>query len=190
MLLQAYFDDSGNQSDPFMAMAGLVATAQQVADLAGDWERWLRATTPGKIAYFKMDEAIHLYGEFQHWSEENRDAKIRQMANVIDREDLYLLGAVLDVEAHDRILRRVWKRKKGDNRHSLVHPYMMLCDEVLAGAVKYGIDHKVNERMHVCYDDNARYRPMFCRCVQRLCGESRRRARLGCGDAFSANLQR
>ncbi len=58
-----------------MAMAGLVATAQQVADLAGDWERWLRATTPGKIAYFKMDEAIHLYGEFQHWSEENRDAK-------------------------------------------------------------------------------------------------------------------
>ena len=74
------------------------------------------ATTPGRIAYFKMDEAINLYGEFQHWSEENRDAKIRQMANVIDREDLYLLG---------------------------------------------GLDQNVDERMHVCYDDNAKYRPMF-----------------------------
>ena len=144
-----------------MAMAGLVATAQQVTDFTKEWERSLRATTPGRIAYFKMDEAMSLSGEFQHWSNENRDAKIRQMANVIDREDLFLLGAVLDVQAHDTILRCVWKRKKADNRNSLVHPYMMLCDEMLAAAVKYGVDHKVNERMHVCYDNHAKYGPMF-----------------------------
>jgi metal-dependent HD superfamily phosphatase/phosphodiesterase len=60
------------------------------------------------------------------------------MAKVIDREDLFLLGAVLNVEAHDRILRRVWRRAKGNNRHSLVHPIL-----------------------HIVYDDDANYRPMF-----------------------------
>jgi hypothetical protein len=161
VLLQAYFDDSGNPSDPFMAMAGLVATAHQVAALTEEWTRALRATTPGKIAYFKLDEAINLYGEFQHWSEGNRDAKIRQMAKVIDRDDMFLLGSVLNVEAHDRILRRVWRRAKGDNRHSLVHPYMMLCEHVLVATVQRGLDLHITERMHIVYDDNAKYGPMF-----------------------------
>src|SRR5688572_2752893 len=119
------------------------------------------ASAQPRPAYFKMDEALGFTGEFAFWSAENRDAKIRQMAKVIDRDDLCLLGVLLDVEAHERIIRRVWRRKKGDNRHSLAHPYMMLCDEVLAGAVKYGIDQKVNERMHLVYDDNAKYRDMF-----------------------------
>jgi hypothetical protein len=78
VLLQAFFDDSGNQGDPYMAMAGIVGTARQVADLSDEWDKGLRATTPGRIAYFKMDEALGLTGEFAFWSEENRDAKIRQ----------------------------------------------------------------------------------------------------------------
>jgi hypothetical protein len=47
-------------------MAGFVAEAQALAGLADEWNKALRAKHPGRIGYFKMDEAVGLTGEFRH----------------------------------------------------------------------------------------------------------------------------
>ena len=98
MMFQAFFDDSGGKGQGrHMAVAGLFGEAQVFAEVADDWDKALRAKYPGAIRYFKMDEACHLRGEFSQWREDNRDAKIRQMASVINREDLVEVAARIDL---------------------------------------------------------------------------------------------
>ena len=73
MTLQALFDDSGTMGQGrFMAMAGLMGEAALIAELADDWQRHLDAKYPGRIEYFKLDEALTLDGQFRHWQEHIR----------------------------------------------------------------------------------------------------------------------
>lgn len=59
-----------------MTMSGLFGEAKLFATIADEWDMFLRLKHPGAIRYFKMDEACQLDGEFKHWKEENRDAKV------------------------------------------------------------------------------------------------------------------
>ena len=71
-----------------MTISGLLGERELFNALADEWDKALRAKHPGPIRYFKMDEACGLDGEFRHWREEQRDEKVRQMAKVVDRDDL------------------------------------------------------------------------------------------------------
>ena len=132
-----------------MAMSGLLGAAKLMASLADVWSRHLDAKHPGRIAYFKLDDALTLNGEFRHWQEHNRDAKIRQMASVVDREDVLQIAAVIDIDAYERIL-GPWEDYS--EPCSLNHPYLMLCEYVLVTCVTEAVKRGETERSEVVYD--------------------------------------
>lgn len=79
-------------------MSDLFGEAELFASIADEWDMWLRAKHPGSIRYFKMDEACTLDREFGHWQPKNRDAKVWQMAKLINRDDLLEIAARIDLK--------------------------------------------------------------------------------------------
>jgi hypothetical protein len=149
LTLQAYFDDSGTKgTGRFMVMAGLLADAHVFAEVAEQWDKHLRARHPGPIQYFKMDEACGLDGEFRHWQSANRDAKIAQMANVIDRDDLKEFAAVVDLQAFQRVFSE-WESVGG--HHSLRQPYMLLYPYILSAVVAEAAQRS-NSPLEIIFD--------------------------------------
>ncbi len=160
LTLQAIFDDSGSKGqDRFMVMAGLLGTAELFGSLATQWDKHLRARHPGKIDYFKLDEAVVLDGQFRHWQEHKRDEKIRQMAKVVDRDDLFEIGIALDLHAYQKVF-GPWKTVDG-GRHGLRHPYLLLCEFVLSECVTEAVKRGSTKPLEIVYDEHRKYRLMF-----------------------------
>jgi hypothetical protein len=156
--MQAWFDDSGSKSvGRFMVIAGLFGNAKLFADISDKWDMYLRASHPGQIQYFKMHDACGLTGAFNFWGEENRDLKVRQMASVIDRDDLVVMSVRLDLQAYEAVS-AAWahvKQKKGDpvKHHSLAEPYMFLYQGVLSMAVTEAVRRGETRPIEICFDD-------------------------------------
>jgi hypothetical protein len=144
---QAWFDDSGSKgSDKVMVMSGVFGSAEVLASVADEWSRYLAYKHPRKIAYFKMEEACGLSGEFNWCSEADRDEKVRQLAAVIDRDDLFQIAVAVDLRAFERQLDR-WKHTKeraATVRHPPYQPWfrddkefvMLQAADLLAGEIR------------------------------------------------------
>lgn len=86
MLLVAQFfvDESGYVGQgPAIVMAGLWTSAERWAEFSTAWDAALRAERP--IRVFKMREAAGLNGAFYGFSVEQRDAKLRSLAEIMTR---------------------------------------------------------------------------------------------------------
>ena len=133
LTIHAYFDDSGAKGQGrWMAMSGLLGDADVFADLADEWRKHLAGPyPPGKIDYFKMDEAVSLNGQFHHWSVENRDAKVWQLSKLINRGDILQIGARIDLQAFAKMSER-WNAEvtvqptPGQKHHAMDEPYLQL----------------------------------------------------------------
>jgi hypothetical protein len=156
LVLQAFLDDSGTKgTGARMVLAGLMGEAQVCAAVADEWARVLRANYPGRIGHFKMDDACGFTGEFSHWREDNRDHKVRQMASVIDRDDLTALGVVLDLGAFARVL-GPWETTRG--KHAMRHPYMMMFLHLLPAAVSAAVENGGTKPMELFFDNQDVFR--------------------------------
>ena len=164
MTLQAWFDDSGTKgTGRWMAMAGLFGNAEVFAAISDDWDRHLRAEHPGRIRYFKMDEACSLNGESRHWREENRDAKVLQLAHRIDRADLLGITARVDLSAFESVAEK-WEHVKprpGDEQrhHSMGQPYLLLFQYVLVTVVTEAVERGVTSPIEIIFDEQSLFRP-------------------------------
>ena len=162
MTLQAWFDESGTRgTDRFMVLAGLLGEAEVFANVADEWDKHLRATYPGAIRYFKLDEACGLTGEFRHWQEGNRDIKIRQMASVIDRDDIMEIAVVMDLQAFDRVSEN-WKHIKG--HHAMRVPYVALYSFVLNVVVIEAIKRGHDKPIELVFDNQDAYKKTILEC--------------------------
>lgn len=82
VILQAYVDDSASDAgDRRLFLAGYVSTAENWAQFSDLWADALAARP--SISYLKMSEARALQGEFRGWRGEDRDRKVRKLANII-----------------------------------------------------------------------------------------------------------
>lgn len=142
LTLQGWFDDSGTKgTGRFMSMAGLFGESDSLKQVSTEWERYLRAVYPGKLQRFKLDDACTLDGEFKFWTEQNRDLKVQQMARIIDRDDLYEIAVVLDLDAYACAF-PAWaaiRDAETGTRHALRQPYVMLFHYVLTEVVSEAV---------------------------------------------------
>jgi hypothetical protein len=99
-----------------------------------------------------------LSGEFNFWSEQKRDDKIREMAKVVDRDDLFEVAVVADLADYERII-GPWSEVPGN--HSLRHPYLMLCEYVLSACITEAVNRGCTRPMEIVYDEHKKFRPMF-----------------------------
>ena len=135
MILQTYIDDSGTKNDgPLMVIAAIIGPAQVWAEVSDAWDRELRFSAGGRIAYFKEDEAVHLTGEFRHWREEARDTKVRRLSKIVNRPDLFGVWYGVDLDAHRAASKFAGKPYTDLKRHGGNQPYLMLMPTVMMAA--------------------------------------------------------
>lgn len=164
LTLQAYFDDSGGKGQGrWMAMSGLLGEAEVFASLADQWRLNLAGPyPPGRIHYFKMDEAVQFKGEFRDWNEQNRDMKVKQLAKLLDRGDLLQVGSLLDFNAYEKYAPQ-WRHiraQKGDAQrfHTMDQPYLMLFQSVFTMAIAEAVDRGATTPIDVIFDQHDLFR--------------------------------
>lgn len=82
MFLQAVSDDSMSQSgQQRLYLAGYLNHTDQWRLFTDAWAEELAASP--SISYLKMAEAQNLKGQFRHWTEEQKDEKLKSLARVI-----------------------------------------------------------------------------------------------------------
>jgi hypothetical protein len=101
VMLQAFIDDSGT-GGPLMVMAGFVATAEKWAAFSDEWDAVRKSGKP--IAHLKMKEAFAFNGQFNGFTEKERDDKIYDLINVINKYAAYSVGCVIDAKAYEKAL--------------------------------------------------------------------------------------
>lgn len=135
VIVQAYIDDSGTKNDgPLMVLASMIGSAETWAHVSTAWERELNFRSGGRIAYFKEDEAVHLSGEFSHWRPEVRDAKVKRLARIVNRSDVFGAWYGLDLDAHRSAAQFAGKPMRDAKRHGGNQPYLLLLPTVLMAA--------------------------------------------------------
>ena len=162
---QAYIDDSGGKGQGhWMALSGLFGEAGAFADLADKWELNLAGPyPPGAIRYFKMDDAVSKNGEFRHWSDANRDAKVWQLARLLDRGDLIQIGALLDLHAFEKFAPQ-WRHIKEPKIYSSMdEPYVLLAQQVFTTAITEAVARQATTPMDIFFDIHTRFRETLTR---------------------------
>jgi hypothetical protein len=99
MPVQAYVDDSGGkgQSKNFV-LAGLVSNSERWVEFSLEWRRCLDQYP--RIEIFKMREAASLTGAFHRFTEEQRDSRLRELAQIINRYVEFAIWTMIDLDAH------------------------------------------------------------------------------------------
>jgi hypothetical protein len=99
MPVQVFVDDSGGkgQSRHFVS-CGLVAHSERWARFSNDWRACLER--PPFVRTFKMREAANFGGEFYRFSETERNKKVTELAEIIDRHVSFVVFSSIDLPAH------------------------------------------------------------------------------------------
>jgi len=110
MPVQAFVDDSGGkgQSKHFV-LVGLVSNSERWARFSQEWRHCL--DQPPRIAVFKMREAASCTGAFHRFTEEQRDARLRALAQIINRYAEFVIWTMIDLEAHAQTWAKLTKPK-------------------------------------------------------------------------------
>lgn len=110
MTAQAFVDDSGGkgQSRNFV-LAGLVSDSERWAAFSREWQSCLDQYP--RIAVFKMREAASRTGAFRRFTEEQRDSRLRSLAQVINRYAEFAIWTAIDLEAHAQTWAKLEKPK-------------------------------------------------------------------------------
>lgn len=126
MILKGYFDESGSSTGNVYVLAGFFSTAEQWELFSDEWEEICNREP--KTPDFKMRKAIRLreYG----WSGEQRDTRIKELANLIRKRAAYRIDAVTARPNYERIVR-------GNVPSSLDNPYFILFLNVILAMSEY-----------------------------------------------------
>jgi hypothetical protein len=142
-VLRGFADDSGSgkgskQGNVFV-LAGFISTADKWERFSNDWEEV--CDRDPKTPDFHMVEAYRIKGRY-HWKDEaTRDAKIRELVNIITARADYRVDAVVGRPNYDQIVRGRLPKEIDD-------PYFICFYSVILGTAhllnKLGVDGKVH----------------------------------------------
>lgn len=129
VMLQAFADDSASDvGEQRLYIAAFINGADQWADFSDRWARRLRRHPA--IDYFKMSEAESLRGQFEGWSEADRDEKVLKLARVINESRPWSVHCSVSREQYERILAPVAP-------YNLQNPYFVCFWGVMHAAADY-----------------------------------------------------
>jgi hypothetical protein len=158
--IQTFCDDSGGKGQGrWMVFAALLGEAEAFAALADDWDRELRFRHPGAIRYFKMDEAMGLKGEFRHWRKDHRDEKVQRLAQLLNRDTLTEIVAIIDVRGHANVSRELGVAGK----HPFSEPYMLAFGQILMGAAAEALARGATGPIEMFFDNHDVFQPIYQR---------------------------
>ena len=114
-MFQIWFDDSGKGHGPVFVLAGYLGRSEDWRPFADDWATLL-SREPSKLDYIKGYEAFGLRRQFKGWTNSDRDARLKEFLQVIERYSGKGLAIVIPHDAFGAILKRSFQPFK--------NPYM------------------------------------------------------------------
>src|SRR2546426_7052304 len=146
---QAYFDESSD-GEVFL-IAGWIAAAEGWERFNEDWRRTMAAAPA--IRYFKHHEAMSFEGEFHGWTEEDRDAKVMAMAEVIARYDVFGMSGGIKLSTWNKIFDgKAATRKELRNVLKFTEPYEACFHGVVATTLQHEAE-KGKEVVNFIFDE-------------------------------------
>jgi hypothetical protein len=116
MMLKAYFDDSGtHHTAPVLSVGGLIGTESQWTAFDGAWKFALLEPLPGKprIKQWATADCRSGDGEFEGYSQADRDAVTRRFRMIIAESGVVSLNSVIDVQAWTELVVNGGRTKMG-----------------------------------------------------------------------------
>jgi len=125
-VLQIWFDDSGKDGkSPVFVLAGYLATVEDWCGFADDWKTLLHQG-PKPLNYIKGYEAFGFNKQFIGWNEAERDSRLMEFLEIVDRYSSKGLAIVIPHDLFNTILKQTFQPFK--------NPYMFayaLCFSVM-----------------------------------------------------------
>ncbi len=144
MPIQIFADESGSSGQGIhMVMAGLISDCESWLEFSNEWRSCLDEYP--KIPIFKMSHAANLSGHFRNWKEEDRDSKLRKLAQIINRHVRCIMWSVIDVQAHSEILSKLPKPNN--------HPYFYLFHTLILGTCFELWQAGLREKFEIIFDE-------------------------------------
>ena len=100
-----WFDDSGKGHGPVFVLAGYLATVEDWCAFADDWKTLLHQG-PKPLSYIKGYEAFGFNKQFIGWNETDRDARLTEFLEIVDRYSSKGLAIVIPHDLFDKILKQ------------------------------------------------------------------------------------
>jgi Protein of unknown function (DUF3800) len=141
MVLKGYFDESGSTSGNVYVLAGFFSTTEDWTLFSAEWEE-ICGQEP-RTPDFKMRKAIRLkeYG----WNEEQRDARIKELVDLIRKRARYRIDAVTARPNYDRIVR-------GNIPSELDNPYFILFLNIVIAMSEYMATLDIQGTVELVFD--------------------------------------
>jgi hypothetical protein len=147
VMLQAYFDDSGNVGCGKTSwLAGYVARTDVWADFADRWHAVL--TSKPTIAYFKMSDAFALSEEFSGWSREAANEKVYALIDVVNATDI-LYGTAVVLYNSDFL-----NHARGRIRKPFGDPFYYLFTNAVEQCLLHQATAGITERIDFVFDES------------------------------------
>lgn len=149
--IQAFVDESGGtgQSRHFV-MAGLIGHSEDWAQFSDEWKACLDAHP--RIRVFKMREAASCNGQFHGCSEAERDAKLRSLAQIINRHAKYVTCSVIDLQAFAEVFASVFRKPHSE-------PYFWPFHNTIMASCFELWDRGWRERFEIIFDEQVIFGP-------------------------------
>jgi hypothetical protein len=145
MPLQVFVDESGGKGhSPYFFMAGLLGHSDDWDQFCVEW-RLCMSQTPA-IRRFKMKDAAGCSGEFRSWRSADRDAKLRSLAQVINRHAKSVVYVGVDLDAHAKTWATTCAKPLND-------PYFFPFHTAIAATCLDLWDHGWREAFEIIFDE-------------------------------------
>jgi hypothetical protein len=164
MPMQAYVDESGDKGQgDWLTLVGLIASAEEWAKFSDDWRAVLNQ--PPAVSAWHMREAVNLKEEFRRWSAEERDARLRQLSDVVNKYQITALHASVDIPAYMEFMAPLIdvpfsvRRKKSSAKRVIHEPYWIGFNAIIMAVCYELIDQGATERFEIIFDEKKIFGP-------------------------------
>jgi hypothetical protein len=144
VMLQAYVDDSGRGQRVFV-LAGFIASPATWAVFSDEWAAVL-ATEP-HIDYFKMMEAHNFKKQFDGWESRQRDKKISDLYDVIQKHELIGIRLCINMDEYDSLFASI----EHDAPHYF-YVYVLAVSNIVSMLARYQKDIGLHEKVDFIFD--------------------------------------
>lgn len=179
MGLVAYIDDSVGGGDRVNVLGGLMATADSWELFSEEWRSALRSDNPKPIEFLKMTHAMARRGQFDGFSEEQRDEKLQALADITRNHAIFTQVAAVSVADFKRAFKGVrvgrWI-KKGTRRERKdlkpMNPYYLLFHKIIKDGCNFVQDAGLSGPIDYIFDCQGKPGRMCAEAYERITPDS------------------
>jgi len=145
-IIQAFIDDSGNSTshgNPVFVLAGYISSADRWAAFSDEWEA--ECDREPKVRNFKMAHAYGFRGGFYGWPREERDARLKRLAEIVQRHAVLRIQTAMAWDDYNDVLR-------GNMPGIAESPYIWLMWKLLVDLSEWQEARGLNQRVDFIFD--------------------------------------